>query len=370
MRRLVLFSGILLAAACASAEPRPGAPAQASSSEATSALRDQAKSILGVVPATMESPTYNPATPEKVELGKMLYFEPRLSLSQAVSCNSCHNLAAGGTDNLPRSLGHGALQGGRNSPTVYNAGLHVAQFWDGRAITLEDQAAGPITNPVEMAMPADDRAHARLMAVLKSMPEYRARFETVYGKAGDPINMRNITYAIAAFERTLGTPGRFDRWLEGDDSALTELETQGLQTFMEVGCTACHNGPAVGGQMFQKLGVVKPWPNQDDAGRFAVTGDEPDRMVFKVMGLRNIELTAPYFHDSSTWSLDEAVRMMGSHQLGQELSQEQVMQISAFLRALTGNRPKIELPLLPPSTPETPTPVLPAAAAAATGKAQ
>ncbi len=334
-------------------------PVQANDKE----LRAQAKTLFGQLPKQIEAPKYNPTTKEKVELGKKLFFDPRLSASQSISCNSCHNLAAAGADNLPVSIGHEGLRGGRNSPTVLNAGLHIAQFWDGRAISLEDQAAGPITNPVEMAMPVgkdgDPRGEKEVLAVVSSIPGYQEEFKKVFGKK-NPISMRNITFAIAAFERTLVTPGRFDKFLGGDNKALTAQEKRGLSQFLEVGCAGCHTGPALGGTMFQKVGLVKPWPNQQDRGRFEVTGDEADMMMFKVPSLRNISMTQPYFHDASAWTLEEAVNMMAEHQLGQKLKTDQAADIIAFLKALDGDRLTVELPVLPPSSDKTPRPQVPA----------
>lgn len=322
------------------------------------ALRAAAKGQLGALPKKMPEPADNKSTPDKVALGKMLYFEPRLSLSQSISCNSCHNLAGAGTDNLPKSIGHEALRGGRNAPTVLNAGFQFVQFWDGRAPSLEAQAVGPITNPVEMAMVAANRGEA-VVKLLGTIPEYRTRFEKVYGK-NDPITMENVGKSIAAFERTLVSRGRFDQYLEGNNNALTAQEKRGLQTFLDVGCAGCHNGPAVGGQMYQKLGLVKPWPNQTDQGRFEVTGDADDKMMFKVPILRNIARTAPYFHTGDVWTLDEAVKMMGAHQLGQDLTGEQVADIKAFLGALDGKPVDMTLPVLPASTDATPRPAMPA----------
>lgn len=320
-------------------------------------LRAQAVSIFGPLPKEAPAPDYNPTTPEKVELGKKLFFDPRLSQSQTISCNSCHNLAMTGADNVPFSIGHEAARGGRNSPTVLNAAIHVAQFWDGRAETLEEQAAGPITNPVEMAMPADDHGQY-VVDFVRSIPGYQKEFRAVFGRR-DPVSMKNITHAIAAFERTLMTPGRFDRWMEGDDKALNRQEKRGLKTFMEVGCAGCHMGPAVGGGMFSKMGLIEEYPNQEDLGRYEVTGEEHDKMVFKVPSLRNIATTEPYFHDSSVWTLEETVTLMGKYQLGREFSKKETADMVAFLKALDGDRLEITLPQLPPSGPDTPRPQAP-----------
>lgn len=347
-------SFLVLALTVAAAAP---AAAQAPQKINDKELREAAKQQLGALPKKMPEPADNKGTKEKIELGKMLYFEPRLSLSQSISCNTCHNLAAGGSDNLPKSIGHEARRGGRNAPTVLNAGFQFVQFWDGRAPTLEAQAVGPITNPVEMAMAGENRGEA-VIKVINSIPEYQTRFEKVFGK--DAVTMDNIGKAIAAFERTLVSRGRFDAYLEGDNKALNDQEKRGLQTFIDVGCTGCHAGPAVGGQMYQKVGLVKPWPDLKDAGRADITGDPADKHYFKVPILRDIARTAPYFHTGDVWTLGQAIKMMGEHQLGQELSAAQVADIEAFLVALNGKPLDVTLPKLPASTDKTPLPAGPA----------
>lgn len=296
----------------------------------------------------------NPITPEKVELGRMLYYESRISKNHDVSCNTCHALDNFGVDNQKTSPGHKKQLGGRNSPTVYNAAGHFVQFWDGRAATIEEQAKGPVLNPVEMAMPGE----AQVLAVLNSMPEYVEKFKAAFPEDADPINYENFARAVGAFERKLVTPGKWDAYLGGDDAALTDDEKKGLKTFIAAGCTACHTGPYLGGHMYQKAGLVKPWPNQADQGRFEVTKAEGDRMMFKVPGLRNIARTSPYFHDGSVDDLGQAVRMMAEHQLGRPLTDEQAASIVTFLNALTGEIPKdyIQKPVLPPSTDATPKP--------------
>jgi cytochrome c peroxidase len=288
----------------------------------------------------------------KVELGKKLFFEPRLSKSGFISCNSCHNLSTGGADILPSSIGHKWQLGPINSPTVLNSRYSLAQFWDGRAKDLKEQAAGPIANPGEMAS-----THELAIEVLESIPEYVKYFREVYGD--DAVNLDRVTDSIAAFEETLTTPGsRFDNWLKGDDKAITKTELKGYKLFKKKGCVACHNGVGVGGNSFQKFGAVKPYDKDAKTlGRFNVTGVESDKFVFKVPTLRNIELTAPYFHDASTWDLREAVRTMGVHQLGIDLSEKEIDRITAFLRTLTGVQPAIIYPVLPPSNVNTPRPV-------------
>lgn len=287
----------------------------------------------------------------KVELGKMLFFDPRLSKSGWISCNSCHNLSMGGTDNLVSSIGHGWAEGPINAPTVLNASYNLAQFWDGRAKDLQEQAAGPIANPGEMAS-----THELAVEVLESIPGYVERFEQVYGPGA--VDIGRVTDAIAEFERTLVTPNsRFDRWLRGEEDVLTEQEEQGYQLFKLTGCIGCHNGPAVGGNAFHKMGSYYRFETDNPAvGRFAVTGVHGDRNRFKVPVLRNIELTYPYFHDGSAETLEEAIRVMARVQLGRTFSEEGVAKVAAFLRTLTGEQPRIELPILPPSTPATPRP--------------
>ncbi len=287
----------------------------------------------------------------KVELGKKLYFDPRLSLSGAISCNSCHNLATSGTDNLKTSIGHHWQQGPINSPTVYNAQYNVAQFWDGRAKDLKEQAGGPIANPKEMAS-----THALAIDVLNSIPEYQAAFKKVY--KNDPITIDHVTDAIAVFEETLLTPNsRFDKWLYGDKNALSKYEQEGYALFKSSGCIACHNGKAVGGSSFQKLGLFGEYKTTNPAlGRFDATKNEADKNMFKVPTLRNVELTYPYFHDGEVKTLTQAVDLMGKLQLNRTFTAEENAKIVAFLKTLTGERPQIALPLLPPSNDKTPAP--------------
>ncbi len=290
--------------------------------------------------------------PARVELGKKLWFEPRLSRSGFISCNSCHNLSMGGTDNIRTSIGDRWQEGPINSPTVLNSSLNVAQFWDGRASDLKEQAGGPIANPKEMAF-----THELAMEFLSSIPEYKAEFKQVFGKADFGID--EVTSAIAAFEETLVTPdSRFDLWLKGDKKAITDQELAGYQLFKNSGCVACHNGPNLGGTSFQKMGLIEPYQTTNPAeGRAAVTGKDADRFNFKVPTLRNVELTYPYFHDGAVNTLTEAVDTMGRLQLGRSFSAEENAQIVAFLKTLTGKQPEIVLPILPPSRDNTPRPV-------------
>lgn len=287
----------------------------------------------------------------KVELGKKLWFEPRLSMSGIISCNTCHNLSRGGTDNLKTSIGHGWKAGPVNSPTVLNSSLAIAQFWDGRAANLQEQAGGPIQADVEMNMP-----HTLALDVLQSIPGYVDEFKTVFGK--EQIDMDMVTGAIAAFEETLVTPNaRFDQWLKGDDKALNAKELAGYTLFKDSGCVACHNGPAAGGTSFQRMGVVEAYQSTSPAeGRSAVTGVDADRFNFKVPTLRNVEMTYPYFHDGEAATLEQAVDIMGRLQLGRTYSEEEIGNIVAFLKTLTGDQPQITMPILPPSSNATPRP--------------
>jgi cytochrome c peroxidase len=289
--------------------------------------------------------------PAMTELGKKLYFDPRLSRSGFISCNSCHNLSMGGSDNLQTSIGHNWQKGPINAPTVLNSSLNVAQFWDGRARDLQEQAGGPIANPGEMAL-----THELAVEVLQSIPGYVAEFERVFGTAR--VDIGQVTRAIAAFEQTLVTPNsRFDQWLLGDRSALTETELAGYQVFKRSGCAACHNGPAAGGGSFRKMGVIEAYRTDNPAeGRVAVTGRDADRFNFKVPTIRNVELTYPYFHDGAAETLSEAVETMGRVQLGRRFAGEENAQVVAFLRTLTGDQPSFRLPQLPPSAEGTPRP--------------
>jgi cytochrome c peroxidase len=286
-----------------------------------------------------------------VELGKKLYFDPRLSKSGFISCNSCHNLSMGGTDNIKTSIGHNWTKGPINAPTVLNSSLNVAQFWDGRAADLKEQAGGPIANPGEMAS-----SHTLSVHILQSIPGYVADFKKVFGS--DKVDIDKVTKAIAAFEETLVTPNsRFDKWLKGDKKAITEQELAGYNLFKSTGCIACHNGPAVGGNTFQKMGIVEPYKSTTGGdGRSAVTGKDADRFNYKVPTLRNVELTYPYFHDGEAATLKEAVDVMGRLQLGRKFTEDENAKIVAFLHTLTGDQPNFKLPILPASSDITPRP--------------
>ena len=307
------------------------------------------------LPDVMESKA-NPLTPEKIDLGRMLYYETRLSKSQQFSCNSCHMLDKFGVDNEPTSEGHKNQRGDRNSPTTYNAASHFVQFWDGRAATVEEQAKGPVLNPVEMAMP-DEKY---VLRVLNSIPGYVEAFKKAYPDQKDPVTYDNMANAIGAFERKLVTPARWDQFLKGDKTALTPEEKAGFNKFVDAGCAACHMGAYAGGTLYQKLGVVKPWPDKTDLGRAKVTKNQGDEMMFKVPSLRNIEKTGPYFHDGKVATLEEAIKLMAEYELGKQLVDADVKSIAAWLRSLTGTIPAdyIKPPALPPSGPKTPKPDL------------
>lgn len=296
----------------------------------------------------------NKATAKKLELGRMLFFEPRLSKSQLISCNTCHNLAFGGDDYQQTSIGHGWQKGPRNAPTVLNSVYNAAQFWDGRATDLKEQAKGPIQASVEMAATPE-----YVIEVLKSIPEYVQLFKEAFpGK--NPITFDNVANAIEVFEATLLTPNsKFDKFLRGDANALNKTEKAGLKVYMDKGCTSCHAGINLTSDGYHPFQVVDT-KNENllagDKGRAALEAAEGNEYAFKAPTLRNIEYTAPYFHSGLVWDLREAVAVMSSAQLGIELSNKEVDQIVAFLKATTGEMPKVEYPVLPPSTVKTPKP--------------
>jgi len=315
-------------------------------------LRTRAVAIFGVLPKEAVSPD-NAITPAKVELGRVLYYDPRLSKNQDVSCNTCHLLDRGGVDGKPTSTGHRGQHGERNAPTVYNAALQMAQFWDGRAANVEEQAKGPVLNPVEMAMASE----AAVVSVLESIPGYAPLFAAAFPQDPHPISYDNMARAIGAFERTLVTPSPFDAFIAGDDGALTDAQLEGLAAFMSAGCITCHQGVGVGGGLYQKLGVIKPYPTQDP-GRAKITGNEADRQVFKVPSLRNVAKTAPYLHDGSVAQLHDMIRIMAEYQLGLPTDDPRLDAIEVFLGSLTGSvdEASIAEPALPPNGPDTPAP--------------
>jgi cytochrome c peroxidase len=290
------------------------------------------------------------------ELGAMLFFDPRMSSSGLFSCQSCHNVGMGGVDALPTSIGHGWQRGPRNAPTVYNALFNAAQFWDGRAADLAEQAMGPVQAAVEMNNTPD-----QVVATLNSMDIYREAFTEAFPEEVEPVSFANFATAIAEFEETLVTPGAaFDRWLAGDEGALDPQQKQGLALFMDAGCAGCHAGVNFGGQDYYPFGVVeRPGAEvlpEGDRGRFQVTETAADDYVFRAAPLRNVAITAPYFHSGAVWSLEEAVHIMGTAQLGAELTEEEIDAITAFLHGLTGEQPRVEHPVLPARTETTPLP--------------
>jgi cytochrome c peroxidase len=356
---ILLLAGAALVA-CKSDKPAPPGPVSAPAPPAVAPAAPvldvaQARATFAPLPARFDAPSA-PASAAQIALGRMLYFENRLSKGQDLSCASCHRLDGGGVDNEQFSRGHKGQRGGRNAPTVFNAAGQIAQFWDGRAADVEAQAKGPVLNPVEMAMP--DQGH--VVTVLKSMPAYTLAFEAAFPGEADPVTYDNFGRAVGAFERGLTTPTEFDRFLAGADDALAPPVRDGLARFIATGCTTCHNGPLVGGSMYMKLGMVEPYANAQDQGRFDLTKNEADRMVFKVPSLRNVADTRPYFHDGAVADLPTAIRQMGRLQLGKQLSDDDVASIARFLQALSGAPPPayIAKPPLPPSGPTTPKPDL------------
>ncbi|MCF8257808.1 MAG: cytochrome-c peroxidase [Flavobacteriales bacterium] len=298
-----------------------------------------ARGMFKPLPASSENPD-NPITKEKVKLGQVLYFDKRLSLDGTQSCNTCHNLATFGVDNLATSPGDAGKNGDRNSPTSLNAALHTTQFWDGRAKDVEEQAGMPITNPVEMAIPNEDF----LVKRLKDIDLYQKLFAAAYPDDKAPVSYLNLKKAIGAFERQLLAPSKWDSYLGGHANALSLAEKKGLQTFINVGCTSCHGGELLGGNMFQKFGVHHDyWEHTKsvkvDEGRFTVTGLDADKYMFKVPSLRNVAKTAPYFHDGSVADLNSAVKIIAKVNLNKDLTDDEVKNIVTFLEALTGELP-------------------------------
>jgi len=322
------------------------------------AILKEARKLLKPLPQTAPSPKGNPGSPAKVELGRMLYFDPRLSASQLISCNTCHNLGLGGADLQETSIGHGWQKGPRNAPTVLNAVFNVAQFWDGRAEDLKAQAKGPVQASVEM-----NNNPQRVLETLKSIPGYTAFFHKAFPGEQDAITFDNVARAIESFEATLLTPDApFDRYLRGDRKGLGPDEEEGLGIFLAKGCVSCHNGVNVGGGDYDAFGVVEAPPEEvrppGDTGRFKVTRTASDEYVFRAAPLRNVAITQPYFHSGKVWKLEEAVKIMGAAQLGIHLTDDDVCKLTAFLRTLTGKQPRVENPVLPPSSDTTPRPEL------------
>ena len=320
------------------------------------ALRETALEVFEPIPLAATPPNDRVMTRAKIELGKMLFFDPRMSRSGVFSCQSCHNVGLGGTDGLETSIGHGWQAGPRNSPTMLNAVFNVAQFWDGRAEDLAEQAKGPVQAGVEM-----NNTPENLIETLKSMPAYVEAFEASFPGVEDPVSFDNFATAIEAFETTLITPNApFDQFLQGVDAALDDSQKRGLQAFMDKGCASCHGGINVGGGDYYAFGVVEA-PSEEvrpegDHGRFTVTNTEEDQYVFRAAPLRNVALTAPYFHSGKVWDLTEAVKVMSSAQLGTELTDQEAADITAFLNSLTGEQPEVVHPTLPVREMSTPLP--------------
>lgn len=319
-------------------------------------LRDRANALFKPVPEKVTEVRGKSVNPDQAMLGHKLWFDPRLSRSHVISCNTCHNLSLGGGDNVTTSIGHGWQKGPRNSPTVLNAVFNAAQFWDGRAEDLQAQAKGPVQAGVEM-----NNTPARVEATLNSIPQYVEEFRKAFPNDKNPVTFDNMAYALEAFEVSLTTPNSpFDRFLGGDDKALDDKQKQGLALFMDAGCSSCHNGVNLGGQGYFPFGVTKK-PGAEilpagDKGRFAVTNTASDEYVFRAAPLRNVGLTAPYFHSGEVWDLEQAVAIMGDSQLGRQLKADEVAAITAFLHSLTGDQPNVAYPVLPPSSKSTPKP--------------
>jgi len=334
----IVFSGCLLAAIQA-----------AVSNGADEVLMTSAKSVLGSLPAAIVS-DQNPLTPEKTRLGKLLFYETRISIDGTVSCARCHPISLYGADGLRKAIGNNCRTSPRNVPTVLNAAGQISEHWIGNRESVEDQARQSITGPASFGMPSSDSLEAKL----RVFQDYEGLFKSAFPNEREPVSAVNFGLAVGAFERTLVTPSPFDSFLKGEENALTEKQKAGLDAFLEIGCVNCHSGPYVGGQMYQKFGTFEPYwqytkSEQVDEGRFAATKKESDRYVFKVPVLRNVEKTSPYFHDGSVDKLEDAVSMMGKIQLGKELPELQVAEITSFLESLTGEIPAdaLKVPLLP-----------------------
>ncbi len=361
----VAIASIMLLGGCRPEADEPqGAPAATNAPSASAtpaapaadALMERARGFFKVVPAQAPAPADNVITAEKIALGRQLFFDGRLSSSGVISCNSCHNLGMGGGDGVTTSIGHGFNRGPRNAPTVYNAVFNIGQFWDGRAADLKAQAKGPIVAAVEMNAKPE-----AVVATLKTMPGYVEAFGKAFPGEANPISFDNVAKAIEAFEVTLVTPDApFDRYLQGDATAIDAAAKRGLAAFMDKGCVACHNGVNIGGGGYFPFGVTarpdaKLLP-PGDKGRVAVTRSASDEYVFRAAPLRNVALTAPYFHTGQVWTLREAVSVMSNAQLGGTLQPNEIDDVVAFLGTLTGRQPEVIYPQLPARTDATPLP--------------
>jgi len=337
MKKLLAILITLVAVSCSQKPDKDESFSQiASPTREDTLLLDQAKLFFRQLPPEAVNPS-NETTAIKVKLGKYLFYDNRLSKNGNNSCNSCHNLAAYGVDNQPTSAGDAGKSGDRNSPTVFNAALHNMQFWDGRAKTVEEQAGMPITDPMEMAMPHQGFLVDRLVKDVL----YRELFASAFPEDKKPITYGNVQKAIGAFERTLLTPSRFDKFMSGEFFALTDQEKTGMKIFMNTGCANCHNGVGLGGGSIQKFGIYTDYrtltrSQVDDQGRMIVTGQKKDEDMFKVPGLRNVEKTFPYFHDGSITPLDSTIVIMAKTQLDKTYKPEEVRSIVGFLNSLTG----------------------------------
>lgn len=304
-------------------------------------LMVKAQSVFTALPTSADNNPDNPVTPEKVKLGKALYFEKKLSLNKTQSCNTCHNLATYGVDNLPTSPGDNGKPGTRNSPTTFNAALRGAQFWDGRNKDVEEQAGGPVMNPAEMGMPDKKVVVDRL----NDIEAYREMFKSAFPEQETPVSFKNMQKAIGAFERTLITHGPFDKYLSGDYGALSKEQKKGLIAFLDNGCVSCHGGPLLGGSSFMKVGLFGDYHSMmkavvKDEGRYEATGKESDKGIFYTPGLRNVAKTAPYFHNGMVNELQDAIKIIGKIQLNRDINDADAKAISAFLESLTGDIPK------------------------------
>lgn len=349
MRRSPFGAGLAFVAGllALSAEPASADP-----------LRERARALFAPIPAKPPELAGNPASVARVELGKMLFFEPRLSAEHNIACATCHQIGLGGADGRPVAIGHNWQRGTRNVPTILNAVFNTAQAWDGRAKDLAEQSGRPITSAIAMG-----NTREGVVATLRAIPGYRDFFQWAFPGEAEPVTFENIEKALAVFQATLLTPDSpFDRFLAGDDKALSAEEKEGLALFIDKGCASCHQGVNLGGDRYAPFGVAQrpgaEFLPPDDKGRLMVTRTPDDAYTFKVPSLRNVALTAPYFHSGSSWDLEQAVAVMGTAQLGVELTPAETKKVAAFLVSLTGRQPSIVLPVLPPSVPSTPRPKL------------
>jgi cytochrome c peroxidase len=309
----------------------------------------QATQVFSPLPAVMASEK-NPVTPEKVALGKILFYENRISIDGTVSCAKCHPMSLYVADGLRKSIGNNYKLNPRNAPTVFNAASQISAHWIGNRTDVEDQARQAVTGPPAFGMPTPESVEKKL----REFKEYRALFKKAFPADKEPVTVDNFAKAVGAFERTLLTPSPFDAFLKGDKAILSSEQRGGLKTFMKIGCAGCHSGTYLGGQMYQKFGIIEPYWNYTksekvDEGRYAVTKNEAEKYMFKVPVLRNVEKTPPYFHDGSVDTMEEAVFIMAKVQLGRELTKEQVSDVTAFLKSLTGTIPEdiLKVPVLP-----------------------